>query len=77
MSHPEDLIHGDRAAQEHRAQLVAVDRLGDDRARVSAQVGDVLDAHTAVGEQGHEGVTQLLGRPLLGTDKRSSSRGRT
>ncbi len=62
----EDPVHGYGAGEQHRAELVAVDGLGDRGAGVPAQVGDLLDRHAAVRQQGHEAVPQLPGRPLGG-----------
>ena len=49
-------------------QLVAVDGLGDGRAGVPAQVGDLFEAHAAVGQQRHEAVPQFAGCPVGGVE---------
>lgn len=47
---------------------MAVDLLGDARALVSNQMGDVLDAQSGCGQDRHERVPQLTRRPLLRID---------
>jgi len=47
----EDPVHDISAVHDHRADLLAVDRLCRGRAAVADQPGDVLDRHVGVGEQ--------------------------
>jgi hypothetical protein len=52
----EDSVHGGRAAEQDRPELVALDLLGDPGAGVRDQLGDVLNADALVGEQRDEAV---------------------
>ncbi len=52
----EDSVHGDRATEEYRAELVTVDRLSHSGAGVPAEIGDVLDADAVVGQERDEAV---------------------
>jgi hypothetical protein len=47
----EDPVHDVGTVDDHRADLLAVDRLCRGRAAVADQPGDVLDRHVGVGEQ--------------------------
>jgi hypothetical protein len=42
-----------------------VDLLGDGRAGVAAEIGDVLDGHAVVTHDAHERVTEFSGSPRL------------
>lgn len=61
----EDLVHGNGAAEQDRAELVAVDLLSDGGTGVAAKVGDGFQRHPVVREQRDEAMSQFSGRPVL------------
>ena len=64
---PEDPVHGGGALVDDRAQLLAVDGLGDrGAAGVTDEACDLLDRHTFVGEQRDEAVAQFARCPVFG-----------
>ena len=60
----EDPVHDISAVHDHRADLLAVDRLCRGRAAVADQARDVLDRHVGVGKQRDEAMPQLARSPL-------------
>jgi hypothetical protein len=62
----EDPVHDVSTVDDHRADLLAVDRLRCGRAAVADQPGDVLDRHVSVGQQRDKAVPQLTWSPLAG-----------
>ena len=61
----EDPVHDVSAVHDHRADLLAVDRLGRRRAAVADQAGDVLDRYVGIEEQRDEAVPQLGRSPVV------------
>jgi hypothetical protein len=53
----EDPVHHDGAGPQYQAQLVPVHPFGHRRPRVDAQVGDLLQRHTAIGEERDEAMS--------------------
>ena len=65
----EDAVHDGGAVLDDRAQLLAIDGLGDrGPAGVPDEAGDLFDGHARVGEQRDEAVAQLAGCPVGGIE---------
>ena len=60
----EDAVHRFGPPDDDGPDLLPVDSLGNGRAGVADQAGDVLDRHAVIGQQRHEAVPQLARCPL-------------
>ena len=62
---PDDAIHDRGTVVDDRADLLAVDQLGDRRAAVPDQARDLLQGDPVVGQQRNERVPQLPRSPIV------------